>query len=154
VPRDRRCLAALAPKMLALAGERSRGAIPYFVPVAHTRAAREQLGARPLLAPELGFVLDSEPENARAKARAFARTYLGLSNYTNNLLRHGFTEEDVANGGSDRLIDAVIPHGTADEIAAVVRAHLDAGADHVALQAIGEEGVPREGWTALAEVLA
>jgi hypothetical protein len=78
--------------------------------------------------------------------------YLGLSNYVDNLRRHGFTEEDVANGGSDRLIDAVIPHGTADEIAAVVRAHLDAGANHVALQAIGEEGVPRVAWSAVAEV--
>jgi probable F420-dependent oxidoreductase len=150
VPRDRRCLAALAPKMLTLAAERSLGAIPYFVPVEHTRAARERLGPGPLLAPELGFVLDSDAERAREKARAFARTYLGLSNYVDNLLRHGFTEEDVANGGSDRLIDAVIPHGTADEIASVVRAHLDAGADHVALQAIGEEGIPHVGWSGVA----
>ncbi|HEX3806033.1 MAG TPA: LLM class F420-dependent oxidoreductase [Gaiellaceae bacterium] len=154
LPHERRCLAALAPKMLALSAERSRGAIPYFVPVAHTRAARAQLGAGPLLAPELGFVLDEDPDRAREKAREFARMYLGLSNYTNNLLRHGFTEEDVANGGSDRLIDAVIAHGSADEIAAVVRAHLAAGADHVALQAIGEQGIPRGGWAALAEALA
>ncbi|HVN62007.1 MAG TPA: TIGR03620 family F420-dependent LLM class oxidoreductase [Gaiellaceae bacterium] len=154
LPRDRRCLAALAPKMLALSAERSLGAIPYFVPVAHTRLARELLGADPLLAPEMAFVLDGDTDRARGKAREFARTYLGLANYTNNLLRLGFTADDVAAGGSDRLIDAVIPHGSAEEIAAVARAHLDAGADHVALQALGEPGIPRRGWTALAEAMA
>jgi probable F420-dependent oxidoreductase len=153
LPRDRRCLAALAPKMLALAAERSLGAIPYFVPVAHTRAARAQLGPEPLLAPEVAFVLDPDTDRARDKARRYARTYLGLSNYVNNLLRFGFDQKDVADGGSDRLIDAVIPHGSAEEIAAAVRTHLDAGANHVALQAVGEPGVPREGWTALAEVM-
>ena len=150
LPHDRRCLAALAPKMLALSAERSLGAIPYFVPVDHTRFARAQVGADPLLAPEVAFVLDDDPGRARDKAREYARLYLGLSNYTNNLLRHGFTEEDMAEGGSDRLIDAVIPHGSADEIATAVRAHLDAGANHVVLQAVGESGIPRTGWTALA----
>ena len=154
LPRDRRCLAALAPKMLALSAERSLGAIPYFVPVAHTALAREQLGADALLAPEMAFVLDEDADRARGKAREFARTYLGLGNYTNNLLRLGFTGEDVAAGGSDRLIDAVIPHGSAAEIAAVARAHLDAGANHVVLQAVGEPGIPRRGWTALAEAMA
>jgi probable F420-dependent oxidoreductase len=153
LPRDRRCLAALAPKMLTLSAERSLGAIPYFVPIAHTKAARAQLGADPLLAPEVAFVFDGDADRARDKARAYARTYLGLSNYTNNLLRHGFSDEDLADGGSDRLIDAVIPHGSADEIAATVRAHLDAGANHVTLQAIGEPGIPRQGWTALAEAM-
>jgi probable F420-dependent oxidoreductase len=153
LPRDRRILAALAPKMLALSAERSLGAIPYFVPVAHTSFARGHLGADPLLTPEVAFVLDDDPDRARDKARAYARTYLGLSNYTNNLLRHGFTDEDIAAGGSDRLIDAVIPHGTADEIATAVRAHLDAGANHVALQAVGEPGIPRQGWTAVAEAM-
>jgi probable F420-dependent oxidoreductase len=152
LPRDRRCLAALAPKMLALSAERSIGAIPYFVPVAHTSFARAQLGPGPLLAPEVAFVLDEDPDRARDKAREYARTYLGLSNYTNNLLRLGFTDEDIADGGSDRLIDAVIPHGSADEIATAVRAHLDAGANHVPLQAIGEPGIPRQGWTALAAI--
>ncbi|MGZ4411761.1 MAG: TIGR03620 family F420-dependent LLM class oxidoreductase [Gaiellaceae bacterium] len=154
LPRDRRCLAALAPKMLALSAERSLGAIPYFVPVAHTALAREQLGPDALLAPEMAFVLDEDADRARGKAREFARTYLGLGNYTNNLLRLGFTAEDVAAGGSDRLIDAVIPHGSAGEIAAVARAHLDAGANHVVLQAVGEPGIPRRGWTALAEAMA
>jgi probable F420-dependent oxidoreductase len=153
LPRDRRCLAALAPKMLALSAERSLGAIPYFVPVAHTSYARSVLGPEPLLAPEVAFVLDANADSAREQAREYARLYLGLSNYANNLLRHGFTEEDVAAGGSDRLIDEVVPHGSAAEIATVVHAHLDAGANHVTLQAIGEPGIPREGWTALAEAL-
>jgi probable F420-dependent oxidoreductase len=151
LPPDRRCLAALAPKMLALSAERSLGALPYFVPVAHTRVARAKLGPGPLLAPEMAFVLDDDNERARAKAREYARLYLGLRNYTNNLLRLGFTEEDVAGDGTDRMIDAVLPHGSAEEIARVVRTHFDAGADHVVLQALGEWGIPRQGWTALAE---
>jgi probable F420-dependent oxidoreductase len=153
LPVDRRCLAALAPKMLALSAQRSLGAIPYFVPSGHTKYARAQLGAGRLLAPEVAFVLDDDPDRARRKARAFARLYLGLSNYTNNLLRHGFSDEDIAEGGSDRLIDAVIPHGSAAEIATAVQAHLDAGADHVALQAVGELGIPRQGWTSLAQAM-
>jgi probable F420-dependent oxidoreductase len=152
LPRDRRCLAALAPKMLALSAERSLGALPYFVPVAHTSFARAQLGADPLLAPEVAFVLD-DSDRARSKARDYARLYLRLSNYTNNLLRLGFSEEDIAGDGSDELIDAVVPHGSADEIATTVRAHLDAGANHVAVQAVGEPGIPRQGWTALAEAM-
>jgi probable F420-dependent oxidoreductase len=153
LPRDRRCLAALAPKMLSLSAERSLGAIPYFVPVAHTNVARAHLGAGVLLAPEVAFVLDDDAERARAAAREYARPYLGMSNYTNNLLKLDFTAEDIADGGSDRLIDAVIPHGSADEIAKTVGAHLDAGADHVAVQAVGERGIPRQRWTALAEAL-
>ena len=86
-------------------------------------------------------------------ARDYAKLYLGLRNYTKNLLDLGFVEDDIANGGSDRLIDAVIPQGSADQIAEVVRAHFDAGADHVCLQALGEEGIPRASWTALARAL-
>jgi probable F420-dependent oxidoreductase len=153
LPPGRRCLAALAPKMLALSAERSLGAIPYFVPVEHTSVARAQLGAGPLLAPELAYVLDTDAGRARTTAREYARLYLRMSNYTNNLLALGSTSEDLAGDGSDRLVDAVIPHGTAAQIAAVVRAHLDAGADHVAVQALGEAGIPRKGWSALAEAL-
>jgi probable F420-dependent oxidoreductase len=153
IPRDRRAIAALAPKMLGLSAERSLGALPYFVQVAHTRAARELLGPGVLLAPEVACVLDEDPERARATAREYARLYLGLSNYTSNLIRHGFTEQDIADGGSDRLIDAVVPHGSAEHIAAVVDEHFDAGADHVALQVLGEPGIPRNGWTALAEAI-
>ena len=153
VPRTRRCLAALGPKMLDLSADRSLGAHTYFVPVDHTRAARELLGQRPVLAPELACVLDNDVESARAKARAYAALYLGLRNYTNNLLNHGFTEQDIADEGSDRLIDAIIPHGRADEIAAASRQHLSAGADHVCLQTVGVAGIPRSEWTVLASAL-
>jgi probable F420-dependent oxidoreductase len=153
VPRTRRCLAALGPKMLELSAERSLGTHTYFVPVEHTRAARELLGPSPLLAPELACVLDDDVETARAKARAYAKLYLGLRNYTNNLVNHGFDQADIADGGSDRLIDAIIPHGSADEITAAARQHLSAGADHVCLQAVGAEGIPRAEWTALASAV-
>src|SRR3984885_2098194 len=153
VPRTRRCLAALGPKMLELSAERSLGTHTYFVPVEHTRAARELLGPSPLLAPELACVLDDDVETARAKARAYAKLYLGLRNYTNNLVNHGFDQADIADGGSNRLIDAIIPHGSADEITAAARQHLSAGADHVCLQAVGAEGIPRAEWTALASAV-
>jgi probable F420-dependent oxidoreductase len=153
VPRTRRCLAALGPKMLDVSAKRSLGAHPYFVPVDHTRAARDRLGEGPLLAPELACVLAGDIESARAKARAFASLYLGLSNYTNNLLRHGFSRQDIGGGGSDTLIDAVVPHGSADDISAVARQHLAAGADHVCLQTAGVAGIPRSEWTALASAL-
>ncbi|MBV9917009.1 MAG: LLM class F420-dependent oxidoreductase [Solirubrobacterales bacterium] len=152
-PVEERCLAALGPRMLDLAGERTGGAHPYFVPVEHTRFARDQLGSGKLLAPELACVVDTDPVRARAVAREYAKLYLGLRNYTQNLLRFGFSEVDVARGGSDALIDAVIPQGSAEQIAEVVRAYLDAGADHVCLQPLGEEGIPRESWTALSKVL-
>ena len=152
-PLEERCLAALGPKMLDLAAERTAGAHTYFVPVEHTRFARERLGPGKLLAPELACVLDPDPVRAKAVARDYARLYLGLRNYTQNLLRFGFSPADVADGGSDRLIDAVIPQGSAEQIAEVVRAHLDAGADHVCVQALGEAGIPRQSWTALAKVL-
>jgi probable F420-dependent oxidoreductase len=152
-PVEERCLAALGPKMLDLAGERTAGTHPYFVPVEHTRFARERLGPGKLVAPEVACVVESDPVRAKAVAREYAELYLGLRNYTRNLLDFGFTEADFADGGSDRLLDAVVPQGSAEQIAEVVRAHLDAGADHVCVQPLGEEGVPRESWTALAKVL-
>lgn len=152
-PVDDRCLAALGPKMLDLAGERSAGTHSYFVSVEHTRFARERLGPGKLVAPELACVIDDDPVRAKAVARKYAQLYLGLRNYTNNLLRFGFTERDIADGGSDRLIDAVVPQGSAEEIADVVRAHLEAGANHVCVQPLGEKGIPRESWTALAGAL-
>jgi probable F420-dependent oxidoreductase len=152
-PVEGRCLAALGPKMLDLAGERTAGTHPYFVPVEHTRLARERLGPGKLVAPEVACVVDTDPVRARAVARDYAKLYLGLRNYTRNLLHFGFSESDLADGGSDRLIDAVIPQGSAGQIADVVHAHLEAGADHVCLQALGEQGIPRESWTALAKAL-
>jgi probable F420-dependent oxidoreductase len=152
-PADGRCLAALRAKMIDLARERTAGVHSYFVPVEHTRAARERLGPDKLLAPEVACVIDNDPTRSRAVARDYAKLYLGLRNYTQNLLDLGFNEDDIADGGSDRLIDAVIPQGSPEQIAEVVHAHLDAGADHVCLQPLGEQGIPRESWTALAKVL-
>lgn len=152
-PVDERCIAALGPKMLDLAGERSAGTHSYFIPVEHTKVARERLGAGKLVAPEIACVVETDRDRARGVARSYAELYLGLSNYTQNLLDYGFTEADLADGGSDRLIDTIIPHGTAGQIAEAVQAHLDAGADHVCLQALGEDGIPQRSWTALAEVL-
>jgi probable F420-dependent oxidoreductase len=152
-PADARCLAALGPKMLDLAGERAAGTHTYFVPVEHTRFARDRLGPGKLVAPEVACVVGGDVDRARAVAREYAKLYLGLRNYTRNLLAFGFSEADLADRGSDRLIDAVIPHGSAEQIAEVVRAHLDSGADHVCLQPLGEEGIPRESWTALAKTL-
>ena len=154
VPATERCIAALSPKMLELSRDRSWGTHPYFVPVEHSRYAREHVGDRALVATELACVLDSERDRARETARAYAKLYLSLTNYTRNLLRFGFTEDDIANGGSDRLIDAVVPQGSAEEIAAVVHAHLAAGADHVCLQPItGHAGIPAGEWRALAAAL-
>jgi probable F420-dependent oxidoreductase len=154
LPADRRCLAALGPKMLDLAAARSRGAHTYFVPVDHTRSARRRLGPTALIATELACVVDSDPASAREKARAYARLYLGLRNYTTNLLEFGFTEQDFADGGSDCLVDAIIPHGTPEQIGAVAEDHLEAGADHVCLQPVGVTGIPRDEWTALAKAIA
>jgi probable F420-dependent oxidoreductase len=150
---DERCLAALAPKMLDLARERSAGSHLYFVSVAHTRLARQRLGPGKLVAPELACVVDTDSDRARAIARAYAKSYLGLENYRRALLESGFSADDLADGGSERLLDTVVPQGSAEQIAEVVRAHLDAGADHVCLQPLGEEGIPRVSWTALANVL-
>jgi probable F420-dependent oxidoreductase len=138
VPREERILAALGPKMLALAAERSLGAHPYFTPPEHTRIARETVGPDAVVATEVAVVVEPDAERAREQARTYAATYLGTSNYVRNLERLGFTERDLADGGSDRLIDSVVPHGTAGAVAEAVRAHLDAGADHVCLQPLGQ----------------
>jgi probable F420-dependent oxidoreductase len=153
VPPAERVAAALGPKMLDLAAERSLGAHPYFTAVEHTAFARERLGPDALLAPEVAVVVEPDPERAREAAREYAANYLRMSNYTRNLLRFGWTERDVADGGSDALIDAVIPHGSAEEIAEAVRAHLDAGADHVCIQPLGHGPDPVDDYRALAKVL-
>ena len=154
VPRSERVLAALGPKMLDLARERAAGAHPYFVPVAHTRFARERLGPGPLLAPEQAVVLDEDPAAAKAKAREHVARYLQLPNYTNNLLRHGLTEEDLRDGGSDRLLDAIVATGGVDAIARRLAAHREAGADHVCLQVLGAGELPLAEWRTLAEGLS
>jgi probable F420-dependent oxidoreductase len=154
IPVERRIIAALGPKMLAMSARRSLGTIPYFSSVDHTRAARAAVGPDALVIPEIACVLDEDVERARATAREYASLYLGLSNYTNALLAHGFEQADIEGGGSDRLIDHVIPHGSAADVAAVARAHVEAGADHVALQVIGPDGVPADEWSRLAAALA
>jgi probable F420-dependent oxidoreductase len=131
-----RVLAALGPKMLALARDRSDGAHPYLTTPAHTARARETLGVRPLLAPEQGVVLETVPERAREIARGHLAGYLQLPNYVNSWRREGFADADFAGGGSNRLVDALVAWGDADAIAARVREHLDAGADHVAVQPV------------------
>jgi probable F420-dependent oxidoreductase len=153
VPRDERVTAALGPKMLDLAAERSLGAHPYLTPVEHTRIARERVGPGPLLAPEMTVVVEPDAETAQEKAREFAARYLERSNYTRNMLRLGFDERDLEGGGSDRLIDAVIPQGSAEEVAEAVRAHLNAGADHVCLQPVGHGPAPVDDYRALAGTL-
>ena len=138
VPRERRVLAALGPRMLELAKTRAAGAHPYFVPVEHTAYAREVLGPGPLLATEVAVVLESDRAAALQRAREYASIYLPLPNYTNNLRRFGFTDDDIEGGGSDRLIEAVIPWGDAATVAERLRAHLDAGADHVCVQVVAD----------------
>ena len=151
VPVAGRALAALGPKVLRLAAERTRGAHPYLVTPDYTREAREILGPGPLLAPEQKVVLETDPVRARAIARPRVQMYLGLSNYVSNLRRLGWTDEDLAGEGSDRLIDALAVHGDAETVARGITAHLDAGADHVPVQVLGDDPVPA--YRALAEVL-
>ncbi|MGC9665064.1 TIGR03620 family F420-dependent LLM class oxidoreductase [Planosporangium sp. 12N6] len=129
-----RVLAALRRRMLELARDRADGAHTYFVPVEHTRRARETLGADRLLIPEQAVVVDENPVTARATARRHTEGYLRLPNYVNNLKELGFSDEDVAGAGSDRLVDAIVAWGSAETVAARVREHHDAGADHVLLQ--------------------
>ena len=135
----RMVVAALGPKMLELAAERSLGAHTYFVPVEHTAFARQRLGPGPVLAVEQTVVLSADPSQARTIARTFASDYLQTANYANNLKRMGWTDADIGGGGSDALIDAVVTWGDADQIAVRVRQHLDAGADHVCIQVVGAE---------------
>jgi probable F420-dependent oxidoreductase len=138
VRRERRVLAALGPRMLELSAQRAAGAHPYFVPAEHTARARALLGPGPLLAPEVAVVLGTGRAEVRALAREYASIYLGLVNYTNNLRTLGYDDGDFADGGSDRLIDALIPCGDAAAIAERVHEHLQAGADHVCIQVVAD----------------
>ena len=151
----RRVLAALGPKMLALAAERADGAHPYNVPPEHTARAREILGPAKLLAPEQAVLLETDPVEARRIGRGHLAIYLDLPNYMNNLRRFGITDDDIAEGGSDRLVDTLVAWGDVDAIRARVRAHLDAGADHVAVQVLTPDRgtLPLDEWRELAPVL-
>jgi probable F420-dependent oxidoreductase len=137
VPTSRRVLAALGPRVLRLAAERSAGAHPYLTTPEHTAQAREQVGKSVFLAPEHKVVLTTDANEARAVGRRTVDRYLGLSNYVNSWLRLGFTQDDVRKPGSDKLIDAVVAYGTSEAIARRLKEHCDAGADHVAIQVLG-----------------
>ena len=139
LPTDRRVLAALGPKMLELARTRTAGTHPYLVTPEHTAIAREALGDGPLVAPEQAVVLETDPDRARAIARTHLSMYLGLPNYSNNWKRIGFTDDDLADGGSDRLVDALVVWGDEGAIARRVAEHRAAGADHVCLQVLTAE---------------
>jgi probable F420-dependent oxidoreductase len=147
-------LAALRRRMLELGRDRAHGVHPYLVTPAHTARARAVLGSGPVLAPEQGVVLETDPAAARAVARTHLANYLKLPNYTNSWREDGFGDADFADGGSDRLVDALIAWGDTDAIAARVRAHHEAGADHVCIQpVIRDLGRAMAGLRALAPVL-
>lgn len=154
VPRDNRVLAALGPKMLALSADRARGAHPYLTTPEHTRQARETLGDGPLLLPEQGVLLTTDRDEARAIGTDWLRSYLALPNYANNLLRLGFTEEDLTSV-SDRVFDALLAWGDEDTIRRRVDEHRQAGADHVCVQVLTSDPreFPREQWRRLADAL-
>lgn len=140
VPVGARVLSALGPKMLALSAERAAGTHPYLTVPSQTAQMREALGPGALVAPEQTVVLDDDDDAARAAARQFLSRYLRLDNYTRTMHRGGFTEADTALPGSDRLVDAIVVHGGAPAVAAGVRAHLDASADHVCVQVVPASG--------------
>ena len=149
-----RILAALGPKMLELSATQANGAHPYFTTPEHTQISRDVMGPDALLAPEQMVVLETDPTEARRIARAGMKIYMGLPNYFNNLVRLGFTEDDRADGGSDRLVDAIVAWGTEEQIAERVARHHAAGADHVCVQVL-QDGVamPEDAWRRLAPAL-
>jgi probable F420-dependent oxidoreductase len=154
LPGDALCIAALGPQMLALAGKRTSGAHPYLIDPAHTASAREIMGPGKVLAPEQGVVLESDPAKARELARGALAHYSHLPNYCNSWKRLGYTEDEIASL-SDRFIDGIFAWGSAQKIAERVKAHHDAGADHVCIQAISATGLDgaRAAWRELAGVL-
>jgi probable F420-dependent oxidoreductase len=133
-------LAALGPKMTALAAERTTGIHPYNVTPAHVAQARKQVGPKPWICAEQMVVLEEDPARARAVARAELAVYLTLPNYRNNWLREGFSEAELANGGSERFLDAIVAWGNADALRKRVQQHYDAGANHVCIQPFRPDG--------------
>lgn len=155
VPDDDRVLAALGPRMLALSRDRAGGAHTYLVTPEHTAVARGVLGGNKLLAPEQAVVLETDPERARTIARAFLAGYAILPNYSNNWKRFGFTDDDLADGCSDRLVDALVAWGDIGSISERVSEHYRAGADHVCIQVLGEhlDGLQMDQYRRLAPAL-
>jgi probable F420-dependent oxidoreductase len=136
VPARRRVISALGPRMLQVAAERSAGTHPYLTIPAQSGEERDALGDGVLIAPEQTVVLDTDPQTARESARTFLTRYLGMSNYTNTMRRGGFTEQDVEPPGSDKLVGDIVAQGDAAALAARIRQHLEAGADHVSVQVV------------------
>jgi probable F420-dependent oxidoreductase len=157
VPAGERMLAALGPRMLSLAGARAGAAHPYLVSPEHTAAAREILGPGVVLAPQQAVVLDADQDRGRERARAFVNDYLALPNYVRNLRRLGFTSDDLRVPAGDRLVSALVAYGDEEAIAARVRAHHDAGADHVCVYVLGAgagaDELPLDAWRRLAPAL-
>lgn len=153
VPPGERMLAAMGPKLTELAAGRAAGVHPFLVTPEATAHSRGLLGAGPLLAPYQAVVLERDPARARAAARGFLGMFLGLDHYARSLRRQGFTDGDLAGGGSDRLIDAMVARGDVAAVERRVRAHHDAGADHVCLHVLGGGGMPRRQWRELAALI-
>jgi probable F420-dependent oxidoreductase len=156
-----RCVAALAPRMVELSGRRTLGVHPYMVPVEHTASVRATLGDGPLVAPELTVALGSDIADAKARARADLALYLTLPNYTRTWARLGYGDDELAHGGSDRLVEALYALGTVEQVGARVREHLDAGADHVCLRVVTnapmtgvDEELPRAAWRELSALVS
>lgn len=153
VPAERRVISALGPKTLKLAAERAAGTHPYMTTPAHTRFARDIVGDGSLIAPEQRLILSEDQDEARAAGRRFLSRYLNLSNYRRTLESHGFTAADLDDGATDEAVDALTPHGTATQLAEVVRGHLDAGANHVCVQVLPTREDPLEALRPLATEL-
>lgn len=154
VAAEDRALAALGPKMLRLAADRSRGAHPYLINPDHTATARDVLGAGPLLLPEQTAVLSEDADEARGIAREWLRSYLAMPNYANNLRRSGFSDEDIASV-SDRLVDSIVVWGDEQTVLRRVEEHRAAGADHVCVQMLGSDpsALPLDQWRRLAAAI-
>ncbi len=141
VPKDRLILAALGPKVLEMAAQRTAGAHPYLTTPRHTRMALDIVGTDTLMAPEQKIILEDDPHDARTEARKTVDRYLRLVNYRNSLLREGWSEDDLDDGGSDALVDELVLHGDSRSVAQGIDKHLEAGADHVCIQALGPDPI-------------
>ncbi|MCW2524713.1 MAG: family F420-dependent class oxidoreductase [Frankiales bacterium] len=150
LPASRRLLGAMGPRMVSLAADRTAGIHPFLVPPQYSANQRAAVGPAPLIAPHQAIVLDTDPERARAAARAGVGMFIGFPAYQNNLRRLGYGDSDLVAGGSDRLIDALVAWGSIDDIYKRLREHLDAGADHVAVHVLGGDGIPLAQWRELA----
>ncbi|WP_022885505.1 TIGR03620 family F420-dependent LLM class oxidoreductase [Glaciibacter superstes] len=153
LPAARRLLGAMAPRMVTLAADRTAGVHPFLVTPQYSANQRARIGPEPLIAPHQAIVLDSDPERARATARAGVGMFIGLPAYRNNLRRLGYGESDLIHGGSDRLIDALVAWGSIGDIEQRLREHLASGADHVAVHVLGGSGIPLAQWRELAPII-